>query len=140
MKVLIALTTGYRRSIACCIVLGFFIIPACAAGQDIVLKDDFESERLSSIWSTDKLSENAIHHVSAPTRTGSGAIEIALHPYAMAEITIIFSCPLHHGLMVMGRNNAILGNIVIRMTQMRIPNQMGSKPNPNNKLGFSRQG
>ena len=87
MKVLIALTTGYKRFIACCIVLGIFIIPACAAGQDIVLKDDFESERLSSIWSTDKLSENAIHHVSAPTRTGSGAIEIALHPYAKAEIT-----------------------------------------------------
>ena len=63
-----------------CIVLGIFIVATSAGGQDIVLKDDFESETLSSIWTTKKLSKNALRHITTPTRTGHGSVEISVFP------------------------------------------------------------
>ncbi|UCG13344.1 MAG: polysaccharide lyase [Deltaproteobacteria bacterium] len=77
---------NYRRIISCCIVLGFLIVTSRTWGQDIFLKDDFESETLSSIWTTKKLSKNALRHITSPTRTGNGAIEISVSPSAKTEI------------------------------------------------------
>ena len=74
----------YKRTISCCILLGFLFITASARGQDISLRDDFGSETLASIWNTDRLAKNALKHVISPNRTGSGAVEITLYPHAKA--------------------------------------------------------
>ena len=77
---------NYKRIISCCIVLGFFIATTRAWGQNISLRDDFESETLSSIWTSKKLAKNALRHITSPTRTGHGAIEISVFPSAKTEI------------------------------------------------------
>jgi hypothetical protein len=77
---------NYKKILSCFIVLGFLIVTTCSWGQDIFLRDDFESETLSSIWTTKKLSKNAIRHITFPTRTGRGAIEITVFPSAKSEI------------------------------------------------------
>jgi hypothetical protein len=77
---------NYKKIISCCIVLGFLIVTARALGQDIFLRDDFESETLSSIWTTKNLSKNALRHITSPTRTGHGAIEISVFPSDKTQI------------------------------------------------------
>jgi len=47
-----------------------------SAGQEIPLKDDFESQELSTIWQTKNLPRYAIRHINEPVRTGQRAIEI----------------------------------------------------------------
>ena len=42
----------------------------------MAVSDDFEAGPLSSIWATKKLSPHALRHLTAPTRTGRGAIEM----------------------------------------------------------------
>ena len=68
-----------NRYVLLCFALSLLAVPSNAEGLDIVLKDDFESDTLSSIWRTPKLSKNALRHIKAPTRSGHGAIEIALY-------------------------------------------------------------
>lgn len=68
----------FKKIIAFCIAIGLFIVSTSAIGQDIALKDDFESKEISLIWSTQKLSKNALRHINSPTRTGRGAIEIRI--------------------------------------------------------------
>jgi hypothetical protein len=75
-----------KKIIPSSIALGIFVVSIVAGAQYIVLKDDFESETLSSIWTTKKLSKNALRHVFSPTRTGHRAIEITVYPHAMSEI------------------------------------------------------
>lgn len=76
---------NYKRILSFAFVLGFIIVTARAWGQDIFLKDDFESETLSPIWRTKKLSKNALRHITSPTRTGHGAIEISVFPGDKSE-------------------------------------------------------
>lgn len=75
-----------NKFISFCIALGIFIGPTSAGGQDIFLKDDFETEVLSSIWTTKKLSKTGLRHISSPTRTGNGAIEISVFSGDCTEI------------------------------------------------------
>ena len=67
-------------------VLGLSFDIASASGQNLNLVDDFDSGILSPIWTTKKLSENALRHISSPTRTGQGAIEISVFPGAQTDI------------------------------------------------------
>ncbi len=67
-------------------VLGLSFDTASASGQNLTLVDDFDSGILSPIWTTKKLSENALRHISSPTRTGQGAIEISVFPGAQTDI------------------------------------------------------
>lgn len=78
---------NYRRIISFCIALGLFNVTVTAHswGQDISLRDDFESETLSPIWTTQKLANSALRHISSPTRTDHGAIEISVFPGAQTE-------------------------------------------------------
>jgi Polysaccharide lyase len=82
----IFMQVSHKKFISCFIVLGFLIAATLARGQDIFLKDDFESATLSSIWTTKKLATNALRHINFPTRTGNGAIEISVFPSAKTEI------------------------------------------------------
>ena len=77
---------NYKRILSSFIVLGFLTFTGRAWGQDIFLKDDFESETLSPIWTTKKLPKNALRHINSPTRTGYGAIEISVSSSAKTEI------------------------------------------------------
>ena len=77
---------NYKRIISCCMALGILMFPVYAGGADIVLKDDFESGTLSAIWTTGKLPENALRHISSPTRSGGGAIEIRVLPMDKSAI------------------------------------------------------
>ena len=77
---------NYKRILSSFILLGIIFAPAPSWEQEIFLKDDFESKTLSSIWTTEKLSKNAIRHITSPTRTGRGAIEIRVFPNAKTEI------------------------------------------------------
>lgn len=78
---------NYRRIISFCIALGLFNVTVTAHswGQDISLRDDFESETLSPIWTTQKLANSALRHISSPTRTDHGAIEVSVFPGAQTE-------------------------------------------------------
>jgi hypothetical protein len=78
---------NYKRIISCGIVLGFYFVTARAWGQNISLSDDFESETLSSIWTSKKLAKNALRHITSATRTCNGAIEISVYPSAKTEIS-----------------------------------------------------
>ena len=76
----------FRKYLFFAIVIGLSINTEYAWGKDITLVDDFDTGVLSSIWTTKKLSENALRHISSPTRTGQGAIEISVFPGAQTEI------------------------------------------------------
>ena len=75
-----------RTNLFFAIVFGLSIGTAYAWGQNITLVDDFDTGILSPIWTTKKLPENALRHISSPTRTGQGAIQISVYPGAQTEI------------------------------------------------------
>ena len=67
------------------LILGFFYVTTPSHGDEIFLKDDFDAPPLSPIWITPNLSKNALRHITAPARTGKGAVEIRLFSGAMAQ-------------------------------------------------------
>ncbi len=77
---------GSKGVVIFIMVLGTMVFVPRVWGQGIALSDDFESRSLSSNWTTEKLPDNALRYITAPTRTGQGAIEISVFPNAMAEV------------------------------------------------------
>ncbi len=75
-----------KYAVFCFLILVFISFAPRVWGQDIALSDDFESGSLSSIWTTERLPAKALRHITAPTRTGQGAIEIRVFPKAMAAM------------------------------------------------------
>ncbi len=80
------MTLDSKSVISGFMVLGILSAVACARGQGITLRDDFETGTLSSIWTTEKMPPNAMRHIAVPTRNGRGAIEICVSPQAMAAV------------------------------------------------------
>ncbi len=76
----------YKGIVYSLLIVGFLFISSSARGQDISLRDDFETETLSSIWTTKTASKNALRHIISPTRNGHGAIAICVFPGAQTAI------------------------------------------------------
>lgn len=66
--------------------VGLLLFAPSDRKQNVYLKDDFESETLSPIWSTFRLPDGALNHVTSPTRSGHGAVEISVHSRDRTEI------------------------------------------------------
>lgn len=80
------MTDHYKQILFIGMALSILIAVTGASGQEILLEDDFETRYLSSIWTTKNLSDGALRHITSPTRTGKGAIEIRVRPGANTAI------------------------------------------------------
>lgn len=72
-------------------ILLFFILTCSVAygnsfSNKVTQEDDFDADKLSRLWVTNKLPPNALQFISAPVRRGNGAVKICVQAFSKSAI------------------------------------------------------